>query len=749
MAQEFPVISQLDGRTYPVTANSQEEAERIMREAEATAEPSSKKAEQRLPKGTITEPRGRGTVYQTPEGQVGYFDEAYSTTDPEEIRRIIGGEDPAEMFQQRMYEDVVQQRPAAARGAVGLRGVPFAGEYLDEFGRVVGGPQTEANVRLAQKAMEETRPIESALLETGVGMASTLPLAMAVPTMSGGGLMRVGERGLQAGVFGAGEGAVSGYGQGEGPLVMPEGGLNPERVAEAQSRGVTSGLISAPLGAAGGMLENVVSRQLADIDVAALASELGISREAARAMVRFSERGMPQSEIEQNIRRMGEEGRLVNAGPNSKLLLDLTQQGQGKAVTTTQQGVREYGRQVRRAFDQNLDRLLGRPAEGPREIFEEARARTAPQRQAAYDEAYESFIDPMSDAGKNIQSVINIIPERYKARAIQSANELMQIDDVGVRSLTVDAQGNLTEYPNIIQLDYIKRGLGNIISDGTDPVTNKMSQEAVNASKLYNRLSRAMTKAVPKYGEAVNLGLDTIMEENAIRLVNNFNRSNPEDFSRLIGQVDGEARDQLRESMKRMLRTEIQRIEDRARATITDPEAGNDSIKGAIDAFKYFSSAESLKKMNKFLTGAELRQFRNEMAKAQEFMSLQTAIARGSQTAFRQQGQQQIADIAQPTLNEIASGSGNVGDLVGGIMRGVFGTDPDLPAERASEVLNEIATTLLNTKGENAITASRLIQEVAEGRPMSKERAQFAANLIASSLWVGMSESAQQYLYQE
>jgi len=276
-----------------------------------------------------------------------------------------------------------------------------------------------------------------------------------------------------------------------------------------------------------------------------------------------------------------------------------------------------------------------------------------------------------------------------------------------------------------------------------------MAPEAVNASKLYNRLSRAMTKAVPKYGDAVNLGLDTIMEENAIRLVNNFNRSNPEDFTRLIGQVDGEARDQLRESMRRMLRTEIQRIEDRARATITDPESGQESVKGAIDAFKYFSSAESLKKMNKFLTGAELRQFRNEMAKAQEFMSLQNAISRGSQTAMRQQGQQQIADIAQPTLNEIASGSGNVGDLVGGVMRGVFGTDPDMPAERAAEVLNEIATTLLNTKGENAITASRLIQEVAEGRPMSKERAQFAANLIASSLWVGMSESAQQYAFQE
>ena len=743
----FTVTSSLDGKQYNVEAASKDDAQSMVDDRsnfEAGGDTG-----QQLPQGTVTEPRGRGTVYQTPEGQVGYFDEAYSTTDPEEIRRIIGGEDPAEMFQQRVYEDVVQQRPAAARGAVGLRGVPFAGEYLDELGGAVGGPQTEANVRLAQKAMEETRPIESALLETGVGMASTMPLAMAMPTMSGGGLMRVAERGLQAGGFGAAEGTVAGYGQGEGPMIMPEGGLNPERKAQAQSRGITSGAISAPLGAAGGMVENIVSRRIADVDFEALAAELGISREAARTMVNMGESGMSPAQIEQNIRNMGEEGRLVNAGPQSKRLLDLTQQVQGPATTTVQQGVTEYGRQVRRAFDQSLDRLLGRPAEGPKQVFEEARAATAPKRKAAYDEAYAQFIDPTSDVGRNIRGVLNQIPPRYKTRAIEQANELMQIDDVGVRSLTVDAQGNLTEYPNIIQLDYIKRGLGNIISEATDPVTNKMSPEGANASKLYTRLSRAMTRAVPQYGEAVNLGLENIIEENAIRLVNNFNRSNPEDFSRLIGQVDGEARDQLRDSMRRMLRTEIQRIEDRAKVTLADPEADMETARGAVNAFKAFSSSEALQKVSKILTGSELRQFRNTMAKAQEFMNLQYAVSRGSQTAFRTEGQKQIVDIAQPTLNEMVSGSGNLSEVVGKIARSVFGVDPDLPMERSQQVLDEIATTLLNTKGENAVRAARLIQEVAEGRPMSKERAQFAANIIGSALWTGMSESAQQYLYQE
>jgi len=743
----FTVTSSLDGKQYNVEAASKDEAQSMVNDRsnfEMGGETS-----QQLPQGTVTEPRGRGTVYQTPEGQVGYFDEAYSTTDPEEIRRIIGGEDPAEMFQQRVYEDVVQQRPAAARGAVGLRGVPFAGEYLDELGRAVGGPQTEANVRLAQKAMEETRPIESAALETGVGMASTLPIAMTMPTMSGGGLMRVAERGLQAGTFGGVEGAVAGYGQGEGPLVMPEGGLNPERVQEAQSRGMISAGISAPLGAAGGLVENVVSRRLGDIDLAALAAELGISREAARAMVSLGESGMTREQIEQNIRRMGEEARLVNAGPQSKRLLDVTQQVQGPATTTVQQGVAETGREVRRAFDQGLDRLLGRPAEGPQQVFEEARARTAPQRQEAYDKAYNAFIDPVSSEGKSIQSVLNQIPPRYKERAIQSANERMQIDDVGVRSLTVDADGNLTEYPNIIQLDYIKRGLGDVIQEGTDPVTGKLSSEAVNASKLYNRLSRSMTRAVPDYGTAVNLGLEGIVEENAIRLVNNFNRSTPEDFSRLIGGVEGEARDQLRESMRRMLRTEIQRVEDRARVTLMDSEADMETARGAVAAFKAFSSPESLKKLNKFLTGAELRQFRNEMAKAQEFMNLQQAVARGSQTAFRTEANKQIADISQATLNEIVSGSGKLSDVYNSVARSVFGTDPDVPTERVQQVMQEIATTLLNTKGENAVTAANLIQDVIASRPMSKARAQAAANILASSLWVGMSEAAQQYAFQE
>ena len=137
------------------------------------------------------------------------------------------------------------------------------------------------------------------------------------------------------------------------------------------------------------------------------------------------------------------------------------------------------------------------------------------------------------------------------------------------------------------------------------------------------------------------------------------------------------------------------------------------------------------------------------MAKAQEFMNLQYAVSRGSQTAFRTEGQKQIVDIAQPTLNEMVSGSGNLSEVVGKIARSVFGVDPDLPMERSQQVLDEIATTLLNTKGENAVRAARLIQEVAEGRPMSKERAQFAANIIGSALWTGMSESAQQYLYQE
>ena len=627
-----------------------------------------------LPEGSVVEPVGNGYLYQTPSGDRGYFDDVYSTTDPAEIEKILNDAKPQDLFQERIYEDVIEERPISSRAAVALRGIPFAGEYIDEAAGKVFGPQARDSVRLSQKAMEETRPIESALLETGVGIVSTAPFGLA-PTFAKGGVARIAEMGAKAGTFGIVEGAVSGYGEG----TTPE-----ERAEKARSRGVISGTISAPLGAGSGVIQNVVERSArGNIDkiISDLSEELGVSKEAATIISDMAESGGTREELERQLRIMGAEARLVNSSPAMKNLLDVAQTTGGDALRTTQEGVKTVGRELRASFDRKLDTILGRPATGPKQIFEEARAATAPKRKEAYDAAYDTFIDATSREGRMIRSVLGRIPDSYTREAVEAANDLISIEGKGIPSIVIDSAGKITEYPNIIQLDYIKRGLGKIISDETDNITG--------------------------------------------------------------------AKDQLRESMKRMLRTQIQTLEDKARATLADPDFSEEGAKGAINAFKALSSAGSLKKLATFLTSGEMGQLRREMMKVSEMMNLAYATGRGSQTAYRQEGIKIVNDLIQPTFNELISGQGGGSQIVGTVIRGLTGTDPNIPVRRARKILDEVANALINTKGPNARRAVKLISDINENRSMSEEDAKFIAAIISSSIWAGTSESAQQYSRQD
>ena len=761
--ETFKVISVLDGKSYDVRAASKEEAQLKVDNpsnfdiSDAPAsdrkpldpndplfikEGKYSRGVEALPEGSVVEPVGNGYLYQTPSGDRGYFDDVYSTTDPEEIEKILNDAKPGELFQERIYEDVIEERPVSSRAAVALRGIPFAGEYIDEAAGKVFGPQARDSVRLSQKAMEETRPIESALLETGVGIVSTAPFGLA-PTFAKGGVARIAERGAQAGTFGTVEGAVSGYGEG----TTPE-----ERAEKAQSRGVISGVISTPLGGIGGTIQNVVERSArGNIDkiISDLSEELGVSKEAATIISDMAESGGTREELERQLRIMGAEARLVNSSPAMKNLLDVAQTTGGDALRTTQEGVKTVGRELRASFDRKLDTILGRPATGPKQIFEEARAATASKRKEAYDAAYDTYIDATSREGRMIRSVLGRIPDRYMREAVEAANDLMSIEGKGIPSIVIDSAGKITEYPNIIQLDYIKRGLGKIISDETDNITGALSVKGGLASRLYGELSASIGRAVPVYKDAVELGLDTYLEESAIKLVRSFATTNLEEFTRLLSRASGRSKDQLRESMKRMLRTQIQTLEDKARATLADPDFSEEGAKGAINAFKALSSADSLKKLATFLTSGEMGQLRREMMKVSEMMNLAYATGRGSQTAYRQEGIKIVNDLIQPTFNELISGQGGGSQIVGTVIRGLTGTDPNIPVRRARKILDEVANALINTKGPNARRAVKLISDINENRSMSEEDAKFIAAIISSSIWAGTSESAQQYSRQD
>jgi hypothetical protein len=735
--EEFELTG-LDGQKYKVTASSREEAEQMLKEDQEAYFASRPNQFQRLPEGTETVPAGRGTAYITPQGQVGYFDEQYSTTDPDELSRIIGGADPASLFRERLSEDIVSQDVGRARASVAARGVPFVGEYTDELAGMIAGPRAEAEMRLRREAMEQTRPFESAALETATGIATSLPLAAygGVGTISRGGVGRMVERAGQGAAAGAVEGAVSGYGAGEGET----------RAESARRRGSIGALIGGALGLPAGVVENIVEKA-ATKDIPRIAQAFGIDIDAAHVLANMVDAGANQKQVDQILRLMGAEARLANMGPQAKALLDVTQSVGGPAISTVSRGVESQQREVRNVFDRQLDDILGQPALGPKTVFRESAQRTAPKRSEAYELAYSERIPYSSRSGRMLTSVLDRVPDRIKEIAVRNANEMMQMDDVANRVQINIRDGAFESAPNMMQADYIKRGLGQIVEEGTDSVTGVLSPDAQSAKRLAAEISNALSNVSPQYGRAVKLGLDNIQESQAIRLVNNFGRSNikVEDFVDLVTSVRGPAQDQLKESMKRMFRTHIQELEDRARATIANPEVDEESIQGAIAAFKELSSTSAKRKMRTFLSDREYNRIQRQLRRVQEVMDLSARTRVGSQTAIRQQTSQAVKELVPDTLNQqISRGEGI--NAAQAIFRNIFGMDERIPVERMQQILNEVADSLINTRGQQARENAELLLEVINGRSMTRENARRASSQVATGLWAGLSPTANEFM---
>jgi hypothetical protein len=409
--------------------------------------------------------------------------------------------------------------------------------------------------------------------------------------------------------------------------------------------------------------------------------------------------------------------------------------------------VESQQREVRNVFDRQLDDILGQPALGPKTVFRESAQRTAPKRSEAYELAYSERIPYSSRSGRMLTSVLDRVPDRIKEIAVRNANEMMQMDDVANRVQINIRDGAFESAPNMMQADYIKRGLGQIVEEGTDSVTGVLSPDAQSAKRLAAEISNALSNVSPQYGRAVKLGLDNIQESQAIRLVNNFGRSNikVEDFVDLVTSVRGPAQDQLKESMKRMFRTHIQELEDRARATIANPEVDEESIQGAIAAFKELSSTSAKRKMRTFLSDREYNRIQRQLRRVQEVMDLSARTRVGSQTAIRQQTSQAVKELVPDTLNQqISRGEGI--NAAQAIFRNIFGMDERIPVERMQQILNEVADSLINTRGQQARENAELLLEVINGRSMTRENARRASSQVATGLWAGLSPTANEFM---
>jgi len=675
---------------------------------------------------------------------------------------------------EQYYENVVAQNPVQSRLSVASRGIPFAGEYIDEAAGSLYGPEAMETIRTQRKAMEETRPFQSGALEMATGVLTTAPIAAKTfvqPVATGAkGLL---QRSAQVAVPSAVEGFVSGYGSETGDLIARDPlqedsglGINKERLQSAQSRGMIQTALSTILNIPAAVAENIV-RINPTRNLDKLAEDLGISKEAAQIVSNITEVGATPEQTDQILRMMGEEARVAQMGPAYASMLDAAKSFPiGEAPRTIARAMDKLGTQTRNRFDFTLDQILGRPEEGPKTIFRLARERTADQRERAYQDAHYQTEDVMvfngrsmvpekklvprtiqyktttstgrvfdSREGKVIKSIINRIPKRYKEQAIEYANEQAIADNVdSFGNLALDITGNLTSDPTVMQLDYVKRSLQRIVKDNTDSISGKIEGDGVVANTLQKQLNNVLKRVSPQYKKAANLGLESIDEEAAIKLIGKFNTAEIEDFTELMRNIEGPALEQMQDSMKRMFRTHIQSIEDKARSTLTSPNASVDDLKGAVSTLTALSSAAAKKKMGKFMSTREMNRTQRELRRIQEVANLQLKIRAGSPTAPRTESFKIIKE-AMPDgfFSNVSEGNGIT--AIQDMWQGLFGEGEAIKADKVAQVLDEVAQILIGGDGYLARKSAKIIQDIKSGNRLSIQDAKDAGAILYAGIW--------------
>jgi hypothetical protein len=723
-----------DGKNYNVEAESEQEAQSRLerayvqlRQQERVAQSTSETgrtasgyvAQPRMPLGTQFEPGPQeGQFYSTPTGLQGYVSGAYSTTDPEELARMRRGELPGEMYQQRMAEDIVRQNPMTAYGSSFSRGVPFVGSYLDEAAGMIS-PEAEARAKTMQQSMQRAAPLTDIALQTTSGILGTGAGMYALPARATTPLLRTGERALYGVLTGGLEGAISGYGEGETP-------------EQRKQRALSGSMLGAATGAFGGgvqgAIESVAMRDLQNIGLPQLAKELNISEKAAGIVRSTIIAGGDLAAAQRRIRDLGEEFTLASAGPATAVLLDASAAQGGAALTELQRAMPGMRQQSRQSMETTLDETLGTRGLGVKTIVEEAGARTKEVRDEAYSIVYGKPISYATGApGEEVLGVLDRISPRIKNQALIRANEMMAADLNIPKSrqinfvLNDDGTVSIEELPNVMQLDYIKRALGNIAEDSKDPITGVLKDEGIAANLLYGQLNNAIENAVPGYRAAVNLGMDTIQERQAIRLGTQFfgKGTTIEDITRLLASANTGARAQIKESLARMVRTNIDETISRARATIANPDADLQEVKQAVSLL---SSRDSQNKLKLILPKAEVDKLMQELERGIEVIGIEGTVARGSATASRQALQRQVEQATQPgVIQSLATG-----DIPGSarkVVQNLTGQTENMAQEELNQVFADIARSLINTRGAEARRIIGLIRKYQNTKNLSEAEA--------------------------
>lgn len=690
-----------------------------------------------------TTPDG-GQVFRMANGQLAFKSPGYATNDQAAIARIMEGATPIDEVQATTDALTISQNPIAARVQEFNQGVPFVGEWLDEAVGAVS-PTAGKAMRQTSDAMERQNPVESGALNLAGGVAYTLPLIAGSASTKAADFINRGAnwftKGLRAGAVAAPAGAT------ETAATFAGRAEEGKRGEQAVVGGVVGAGVAGVLGAlapAIGTTVTELAKRVKRLDVSTIADEFGLSKPAARVVKGY----LLNDDLDAAaaaIARGGDDAMLANAGPATRQALDTAAASGGEALSVTRKRVGDAVSGASNRFINVLDDVLGKATGGIKDAAREIAQRTAPARKAAYDAAYAQPTPMTGEAGERLQSVLSrISPDDFNA-AIREANAEML--DRGYKNQNIMASiaddGTITfsQPLSVLQLDHIARGLANVVEKGTDPLTGAMSPAARRASGQLADLRGVLKESIPGYRDALRIGGDAAQAREALSLGRKIlNQSTtPDDLLTFLRRgLPDDAKAALRKGM----RENLEAVMGNARTTIADLESGamdfasgQNATAEALAAVRNLLTRNNMTKARLVLGKADAEKLFAEMERVADVLVLRSSVARGSATAIRQAGQQQMSDeVAPGILRRTLGNAGNPLDAARDITREIAGIDPRSMSDQQRQYFAEIADALTRIKGADAQRALASVRAAMQGQPIKDAEAQLIGRLVAGGV---------------
>lgn len=630
------------------------------------------------------------------------------------------GETEAETFKRQYGGLTMPERPGMGEGMnrASLQGATFGlGDEIvaggtaaldailrgDNFGEAYGVRRAQERSKLEQ--FREDSPVAAYGSEIG----GAIPTAMApwLNIARGGNFARgIGTGAVQGGIYGFGAGAG-------GPVEQ----LKSTAIGAGVGGGV--GALAVPVAAGAGRLVNRLMTDRAAKQVGMSGPQYQILNRAMQSDDALTGGGA------RRMQAAGPDTMLADTGPGAQTILDTAIQSSPPASRIATEAIEGRVSAASRKLQDTMDATLGTP-QGVKTTAKGIAQDTSAARADAYNLAYSKPINYASDAGREIESVLSRVPSRVMKDAIAKANEKMTFAGVKnqqiMANIADDGTVTFTEMPNVQQLDFIKRALGEMGAESVDQF-GRQTADGSMFSTLARKIKAATAKAVDEYATAVRLGGDKIERDNALHL--GYSLLSPRTTRETVSSFVEDMSKESRQAAAQGLRSYIDEALAQVKMAMTDT---NMDAREAFKLIKDMSSRANREKVGMILgpddAGALFKQI-DESAKAFE---LRASVARNSATAQRQATQQGVKDVVEGGAWN-ALKQGDVVESPKKMIAAILGRSPEAKQQISDEVYIALVKALTGPRGAQARAMLEHLQTV---QPLIAEKVGGARNLAAS-----------------